>query len=57
VCASWYRNKEKRDQTEVPDFLFYEGKVTKLFFEQGQILTDMQVEDLERLAILHYFAT
>lgn len=54
VCASWYHNKEKRDKTEVPVFLFYEGKATKRFHELYTTLPRKMVRDLDRLSKLHH---
>lgn len=54
VCASWYHNKEKRDKTEVPVFLFYEGKATKRFYELYTALPRKMARDLDRLSKLHH---
>lgn len=54
VCASWYRNKEKRDKTEVPDFLFHKGNPTNLYYEHNETLSDQLAIDLDRFSNLHY---
>ena len=54
VCASWYHNKEKRDKTEVPAFLFYAGKATKRFYKLNKTLPRKMAHYLNRLSKLHY---
>jgi CRISPR/Cas system Type II protein with McrA/HNH and RuvC-like nuclease domain len=45
VCASWDINKKKNDKTEVPDFLFFEGKPTPKYYEVNTALPDTIVND------------
>jgi hypothetical protein len=53
VCASWYHNSEKGNKTEVPGFLFYEGKPTKLFHRLYISVPRAMARDLKRFAKLH----
>ena len=54
VCAAWLPNREKRDSTKAPKFLFFKGKPTAQFRREGKKLSRQQAIDLERLAELHH---
>lgn len=50
VCASWSYNSEKRDKTDVPPFLFFEGRPA----QAGQKLEPSMRRYLERQSRLHH---
>ena len=53
VCAGWFVNRQKRDSTETPEFLFYKGTPTAYFRKLGKKLSRAQERDIERFAYLH----
>lgn len=54
VCASYQCNIEKKDKTETPGFLFYDGKATKYFYELHTTLPRKISHDLDRFSKLHH---
>ena len=52
VCSWWYFNREKRDRSQTPPFLFYMGRPTAHFRKLGRKLSQAQARDLERFANL-----
>jgi len=54
VCASWYHNKEKRDKTEAPVLLFYEGVATKSYYKLHKSIPRKVARDLARFGKLHH---
>ena len=54
VCASWNHNKEKRDNTDTPVFLFYGGKPTEHFYKLNCKLTCKMTHYLTRMGKLHH---